>query len=152
MPTQHVSCTITSELANLPRLRTVLREACQNRLPSPFSVETMYSLQLAVSESASNIIRHAYDEVGGRPIRMEVTVADEQVDVWLFHDGEPFDPDSVEIVPVEEPRDGSMGVFLIQQSVDVVEYSRPGLPEQWVHLTKYLSAQPRGDTQRGARA
>jgi serine/threonine-protein kinase RsbW len=91
------------------------------------SDEVLADLKLALTEAASNSVRHAYssDEEGGvveisyelRPDRLVIEVTDE---------GEGFDPAEAEGAP-EELSEGGLGIAIIRAIADEVEIgTQPG--------------------------
>jgi serine/threonine-protein kinase RsbW len=92
-----------------------------------FSDEVLADLKLALTEAASNSVRHAYagDDHAGvveisyelRPDRLVIEVTDE---------GEGFDPDEAEGAP-EELSEGGLGIAIIRAIADEVEIgTQPG--------------------------
>lgn len=86
---------------------------------------SIYALQLAVDEACTNVIRHAYDDGRGR-IEIQIDTAGDWVEVVIRDWGEPFDPESVPIpdldVPLEKRPLGGIGLFLMHQMMDRVEF------------------------------
>ncbi len=90
------------------------------------SETVLFELELAVEESATNIIHHAYhDKTDGEvEIRADL-VDDNRIQLSLVDWGEPFDPSKVKPfdinAPVEARINGGMGLHLIHHLVDKVE-------------------------------
>lgn len=86
----------------------------------------IYAVQLAVDEAATNIIEHAYEgkEVG--EIELQCEVLSDGIKIILRDQGEPFDPDGLpkpELnVPLDQLKPRGLGVFLIRQMMDEVDY------------------------------
>ena len=85
----------------------------------------IYALQLAVDEACTNIIMHAYDTQGGH-IKVQIKSVGDWVEVVIRDWGEAFDPELVPSpdvdAPLEERRLGGMGLFLMQQMMDRVDF------------------------------
>jgi len=110
-----------------------------NRTPNLSDPESLsYQLQLAAQEVCANIIDHAYQGMDGNRIWIEFQL-DESVPqlTALFSDeGQPFN--NAEPNLSDLPGEGGMGLFLIHQLVDHVEYQRTQNRNTWV-LTKTLA-------------
>jgi serine/threonine-protein kinase RsbW len=84
-----------------------------------------FDLQLAVEEACMNVIEHAYGGKGGEfTVCFEVCGPDAQITVTDH--GQPFDPQDVPppnlSLPLEERPVGGLGIFLMQQLMDDVEF------------------------------
>lgn len=95
-----------------------------------------YGVQLAVQETCTNIIDHAYSESSGR-IGIKVTVHEEerQLIIDLHDTGRSFDLDSVEPPNLDEVRTQGYGLYLVRQLVDEVSYKPRNGGNHW-RLTK----------------
>lgn len=93
-----------------------------------FEAQVVRRLELASEEALINVIQHAY---GGKEDRIEIqlTIDHEQVQISIRDWGPPFDP-TVEAPPImpeaslEERNIGGLGIYLIQQIMDEVIYTR----------------------------
>jgi serine/threonine-protein kinase RsbW len=104
-------------------MRAFLRDAC-GRAWGEGDGEAIALLELAAHEAATNVIRHAYQGEGGRPIELVIDVNDEQACVTILHRGRDFDPDAVRPPDFDGSREGGFGLYLIMQSVDDVSFCR----------------------------
>lgn len=129
-----------------PRLLTVVRGAVERLTESlGFSAAECRSITRAVDEALSNITRHSYGNRLDEPIVLYFRTTQR------CHDGE--DEDGLEILlcdrgpaidlsklrgrPLEEIRPGGLGLHLIRQAMDTVEFTRKGAMNQ-LRLVKYL--------------
>lgn len=85
-----------------------------------------YQIQLAVDEACSNIIEHAYGGEGAGIIECTYRIRHEEFVVVLRDYGQPFQP---EIVPdpnlsanIEERSGGGLGLYLIREIMDEVDF------------------------------
>jgi serine/threonine-protein kinase RsbW len=89
--------------------------------------EVLADLKLALTEAASNSVRHAYagdDETGVVEISYELR-ADRLV-IEVTDDGEGFDPEATDGSP-EELSEGGLGIAIIRSIADEVEIgTQPG--------------------------
>ena len=86
---------ISSDLSELARARAFVRDVCRT-LPGPALEEDSVSqLELAITEAASNVMRHAYGGRTDQRIQLDVEVFADRMVLRLHHLGETFDPDAV---------------------------------------------------------
>ncbi|MCI0455969.1 MAG: ATP-binding protein [Gemmataceae bacterium] len=147
---ERVSKEFASDLPQLAAIRAFVRQECVRAWCRGVSAETtpptadeaqkgeeaLARLELALGEAAANIILHAYRGQGGRPIEVRVEAAPEQVCVWLFHEGEGFDPQSAPPPVFDGSHETGFGLYLIRQCVDEVEYCRDERGRHGVRLLK----------------
>jgi serine/threonine-protein kinase RsbW len=88
--------------------------------------KAVYAIQMAVDEACTNIIEHAYGGEGKGQIQLTCSIQDEGLNVTIFDQGVPFEPDQVPELDVQAPlsarRRRGMGMFFINNLVDTVEY------------------------------
>lgn len=86
---------------------------------------TIYDLQLAVDEACTNVVRHAYGGEGGR-IELEIEGTGEGVRVTVCDWGQPFDTENIPepdvMAPLEQRPLGGLGLFLMRQTMDQVQF------------------------------
>jgi anti-sigma regulatory factor (Ser/Thr protein kinase) len=96
---------------------------------------TIYKLRLACEEILSNVIRETSDDLlFGREIRLWIssfalyTASPPAFAIRIEDDGPHYDPHlgverEVNIdLPINERKPGGLGLYLVQQSVDIAEY------------------------------
>ncbi|MCA1595742.1 MAG: SpoIIE family protein phosphatase [Chloroflexi bacterium] len=120
---QRAEVEIPSQLSALPALRAFVSSFCLLACPVGTGPSFVEELELAASESATNIIKHAY---GGSPdyhfmVRAEAFPG--QVTIRFDYGGESFDPSHVEPPSFDGSRDGGFGLYLIASTVDEARYS-----------------------------
>jgi serine/threonine-protein kinase RsbW len=92
-----------------------------------FDERALYEIQLAVDEACANVVHHAYQ--GMDPGDMEIScLLDEQgLTIQVRDWGRGFDPKGVEEpdvdAPLEERTLGGLGLFLVRQVMDDVEFT-----------------------------
>lgn len=96
------------------------------------------SVILAVDEACSNIIKHCCKDDPTRSIDMTVTLDKDSICLTLVDNGRPFNIEFIKSRDIREIKPGGLGVHIIRQVMDVVEYSHT--PEGWnqVRLIKKL--------------
>ena len=114
----------TSDLEQLAEIRSFVRDQCNKIWPAELAAEALAKLELAVSEAATNIMLHAYAREPGQPIEVTVEGDDGQITVSMYHQGCPFDPETVSPPSFDGSRHSGFGVYLIRESVDNVAYTQ----------------------------
>lgn len=106
-----------------------------------------YRLSLAVDEIATNVVLHGYADYNQEGDLTVWAEGDEaQLRICLEDTGHPFDPRQVPRPddldrPLEERRDGGLGIFLALWGVDGFTYHRVGGKNRSVFVMDY----PRSD-------
>ena len=103
---------------------------------------------MAVDEALANVIRHAYRNQAGMPIRVTLTALADQgaqtgMEIVLEDRGECVSPESIRPRDLDDVRPGGLGTHIMDACMDRVEYTP--LP-QGTRLTmvKYLATVPAG--------
>src|SRR6516162_5119688 len=112
-------------LHQLTSMRAFLREVCQEGgQDEPADANLIPRLELALTEAASNIIRHGFQDRPQQSITLTVEVHDDRVGVTLRYPGEPFDPQAVPAPVFDGSRESGFGLYLIRECVDEVRYGQ----------------------------
>ena len=135
LPLFRAEVEISSDLTELARARAFVREVCA-KLASPPDEETVSQLELAVTEAASNVMRHAYGGRTDRRIQLEAEAFDDRIVLRLHHLGQSFDPDAVRPPAFDGSQEGGFGMYIISRSVDDVRYDRDDRGRHCISLTK----------------
>jgi serine/threonine-protein kinase RsbW len=115
---------LKATLDNVPRAMACVREAAQ---AAGFDESALYEIELAVDEACANVVQHAYgkDETGEMEVSCYLDGSDFVVQVRDW--GRAFDPGAVPEpdvnAPLEERSLGGLGLFLIKQFMDDVQFS-----------------------------
>jgi anti-sigma regulatory factor (Ser/Thr protein kinase) len=136
MPTRDLSFRFPASLVYLTPLRQLVEAFCTDVLQSETHAEQIYQLQLAVSELATNIIRHAYRDVEAGAIEMSAVGADTLVTLDFLDTGKPYTMTTPKLPDVDRLAEGGYGSFIIQQCVDRVTYDRDDAVHNHWHLEK----------------
>lgn len=84
-----------------------------------------HRLNLALAEGFSNAVRHAHQELPSEtPIEIELAVGDKRLEIRIWDQGKPFDPDSVKEPLPGTLCEGGYGWFLLRRLADRVVYER----------------------------
>jgi sigma-B regulation protein RsbU (phosphoserine phosphatase) len=141
----HSELELTSALDELARVREFVERFCQALPPPPFAEERIAELQLAATEAASNIMRHAYRGRDDEAIQLEAQAFVDRIVLRLYHTGESFDPKEAAPPIFDGSREGGFGVYIIAQSVDEVRYFCDERGRNCISLTKYRKPAKEGN-------
>ena len=116
--------TVDATLDNLEVVQNFVSEELESQ---GCSMKVMMQIEIAVEEIYVNIVHYAYNpEIGKATIRCEVTDNPMQVIIQFMDSGIPFDPlakEDADITLSAEERDiGGLGIFMVKQSMDEVNY------------------------------
>lgn len=116
--------TVEATLENLEVVQNFVSEELENQ---GCSMKVMMQIEIAVEEIYVNIVHYAYNPtVGEATIRCEVTDNPMQVIIQFLDSGIPFDPlakeDADITLSAEERNIGGLGIFMVKQSMDEVNY------------------------------
>jgi len=87
-----------------------------------FSEKDINAIVLAIDEACTNIIRYAYNECRNGEIQISVTANQQQV-IFRLHDfAKHVSKDCLELKPTPALKPGGLGVLLMQEVMDSVEF------------------------------
>ena len=117
---------IEAKTENLDAVLQFVSEQLEN---SDCPVKAQTQIAVAVEEVFVNIAQYAYSpETGGALIR--VTVGDDEAAIEFEDKGKPYNPlekDDPDITTGAEEREiGGLGIFMVKNIMDAVEYRRDG--------------------------
>jgi anti-sigma regulatory factor (Ser/Thr protein kinase) len=88
------------------------------------------TMNLALEEIVTNVIEHGYDDKGEHYIIIRCSVQDGQVLAEVEDDGQPFNPlkypDPDVSKPLENRPLGGLGIYLIRNVMDALDYTYQG--------------------------
>ena len=119
--------TARNDLAELPSLNRFLDSFWErNLLPE----EAVMDVSLAMEEMFANVVMHGFPDQAEHQILIRVWMEDDTVALSIEDDGVAFNPleaPPVEISgPPEELKVGGLGIHLVRNVMEQVEYSRLG--------------------------
>lgn len=122
--TEHseTSVELAVSLDELTRLREFCRQALESCGDPDLVEQRLGSFQLAATEAVTNVIRHGFDEPADQQILCRTKQDAETLVLEIIHHGKPFEPES--IPQIDQPLEGGMGLYLIEQCVDKVTYQQ----------------------------
>ena len=117
--------TIENQIEQLAGVATFVEELGEEL---GLSVEHVFNFNLVLEEAMTNVIMYAYPEGETHEIWLTAIEQDRVVTFRVEDEGTAFDPTAVPDADVtlsaEERAIGGLGIFLIRQLMDEVEYQR----------------------------
>lgn len=116
---------LQNEVAEISKLAIFIEELGEEFGLSP---ELVFNLNLVLEEAVSNVILYAYPKEEHQTISLIARKKDGQLLFILTDSGKEFDPtqapDADITLSAEERPIGGLGIFLIRQIMNTVEYQR----------------------------
>lgn len=135
-PLAQAELEISSDLKELRRAREFVRGFCHTLPGTPLNDDHVAEVELAVTEAASNIMKHAYHGRTDQRIQIKAESFPDHVAVRLHHLGDSFDPSGVALPAFDGSRESGFGVYLLTRSVDDVRYFRDERGANCISLIK----------------
>ncbi len=118
---------IKNDISEISKLATFIGELSEELDLTP---ELNFNLNLVLEEAVSNVILYAYGEEKHKEISLMANMSDGNLVFVLTDSGKVFDPTKVPDADItlsaEEREIGGLGIFLIRQIMDKVDYQRIG--------------------------
>jgi sigma-B regulation protein RsbU (phosphoserine phosphatase) len=114
-----VSLTFPARAEALHPVREVVRETCEKCGCPPALAQ---DLVIAIGEACQNVVRHAYKGVDDGEATLDILCRDGMLEFCLRDSGAPIDREKVKPVWPKEVHPGGLGVCLIHNIMDRVEY------------------------------
>lgn len=123
MVMEKASLTVTSQLGNLSKVRLFVERTAKG---AGLSSEGVLGIRLAVDEACANIIQHGYADKDGE-ITVTISINADSMIVCVSDDAPLYNPLEETPTPdlntdLSERAIGGMGVLIIKQNTDLVEY------------------------------
>ncbi|MDR0968638.1 MAG: ATP-binding protein [Holosporaceae bacterium] len=116
---------IKNNIEEISRICDIVRNFC---VQNGVSDEKYHDVVLILDELITNIISYAYPDGGERFFDLSLEKNDQYIVMNVIDDGIPFDPSSQADPDVdssiEERQLGGLGIFMVKQLSEVIEYSR----------------------------
>jgi serine/threonine-protein kinase RsbW len=105
----------------------------------PLSEETLADLKLALTEAASNSVRHAYGDENVGTVEISYHLLPDRLVIEVTDEGGGFDPAEAHVSP-DELSEGGLGIAIIRAIADDVEIGvQPGGKGSRLRFEKALS-------------
>jgi sigma-B regulation protein RsbU (phosphoserine phosphatase) len=119
------SLVMTNKIEEIERMTSFIEEICQE---NNLSVEDTFNIHLAVEEAVTNVIMYAYPQGEEHEFLLDVHVLENRLIFKIIDSGKEFDPtlqpDADVTLSLEERPIGGLGIFLIRQIMQTVDYRR----------------------------
>jgi len=118
--------TVAPDLSAIPPLNEWVEEHCQE---AGLGAELTFKFTLAIEEAVTNVVSYAFaDMPPPHRIRLRLDIDGDRCAAELIDNGRAFDPSAAPppdlTGPLEEREAGGLGIHLIRNMVDRVEYRR----------------------------
>jgi len=138
MEKSNSSLKVESDLKNLSSIRDFVKKSAES---AGLNKDGVLEICLAVDEACANIINHGYKNENGE-IVVSAIHDESKLTICLSDNAQPFNPLEEAVsadldAPLNERILGGMGVLLVKQSTDEVEYRRPIGGGNKLIMTKY---------------
>jgi len=116
---------IEPQVSELPRLATWVEECCAS---DGLSTDFAFKMALVLEEAVSNVVNHAFPEQASQPITIRLEITGERFAAEVIDSGMAFDPTAAPdpnlSLPLEEREPGGLGIHLMRQMTDRLDYRR----------------------------
>jgi phosphoserine phosphatase RsbU/P len=135
-PDVHRVIEVEGTLDQAVTVRRFVDAFCKQGIPGTGKVQDSWTVELAVHETVTNIVRHAIGDKGNRMIRIEGLAFGDRIEFLIVYDGRAFDPDKVPEPLLDGSQTAHFGLYLVNRCVDEIDYQtkRPG--EKCIRLVK----------------
>jgi serine/threonine-protein kinase RsbW len=138
-----------AHLDNLSALREFVEECCE---AARLDIGLRYDLILAVDEVCTNVVTHGYKEMPPGPITLKFVANGENVIITISDRGRPFDPTAAPEPDMQidwkERRVGGLGIYLLKQIADKVDYRTDDQKVNHLTIVKRYQVQDAGAAHR----
>ena len=119
------SLVLPCDLQEVPRLNAFVEEVCQE---VGFDQEVTAQMKVAVEEAVVNVMKYAYPAGQQRDVTIEAASNDARLKFTIIDCGKPFDPTvqsaADTTLPAKERKIGGLGIHIIRQNMDSINYER----------------------------
>ncbi len=117
--------TLPNDVQEVPQLNGFVDEVCEQ---AGFDMSTTLKINLAIEEAVVNVMNYAYPAGVKGDVDIEAQINDERLKFVIRDSGTPFDPTAKAEVDTtlsaEERGIGGLGIHLIRQIMDTINYER----------------------------
>lgn len=118
-------------------LRSKVRDAA---LKAGVKDDILCDIQIAVGEALTNAYKHGSPNKGTDKITLRCMSCSKALVIEVEDEGTPFDPDSVAEPNPEHMRENGMGIFIMRQAMDAVEF-KSDCPGNRIRMIKWFDTE-----------
>ena len=119
------SIVLPNDIQEVPKLTDFVGEVCEEM---GFDEMTTKQMKLAIEEAVVNVMNYAYPSGQRGDVTIEAASNDTRLKFTIIDSGKPFDPtvqaDVDTTLPASERRIGGLGIHLVRQIMDSINYER----------------------------
>ena len=119
------SIVLPNDIQEVPKLTDFVGEVCEEM---GFDEMTTKQMKLAIEEAVVNVMNYAYPPGQRGDVTIEAASNDTRLKFTIIDSGKPFDPtvhaDVDTTLPASERRIGGLGIHLVRQIMDSINYER----------------------------
>ncbi len=123
-PDAESKMTFLSDLKELSGVRQFIRNFCRTIPEVQLGEDRIPLIELAVTEVATNIIRHAYSGQSDAFVQVAARLFPEMFLIEFVDKGKGFNPETIPQPEFDGSREGGFGLYIVSQIADNVVYSR----------------------------
>ncbi len=117
--------TLKNDLIEIERLADRVRDfGRENRL----SEDLVWEIRLVLEEIVTNIISYGYEDRADHAIDVNIVNSEQDITLRVRDDARPFNPLDQTVPdlerPLEERGDGGMGIHIVREIMDEIDYKR----------------------------
>jgi len=115
----HLKMQVQGSSETLSLIRRVIAASVQHlRLSNAL----LNDIKLATTEACTNVIKHAYKFDESMSFELEIKTSDKIFAVEVFYEDPGFVPENIPVPDLNEIKEGGLGVFIIRNIMDHVDY------------------------------
>ena len=118
--------TLSNNIEEIPLLAEFVESICEQ---AGLDMGITMNINLALEEAVVNVMNYAYPLGTQGKIVIEAMADDQRVKFVIIDQGAPFDPttkEDVDTLSVDDRPTGGLGIHLIRQIMDTINYERKG--------------------------
>ena len=119
------SIVLTNDIKEVPRLTAFVEDVCGT---VGFNPDETAQVKVAIEEAVANVMNYAYPPGTHGDVTIEAASNDLRLKFTVIDSGKPFDPtvqaDADTMLPASERRIGGLGIHIMCQNMDSINYER----------------------------